>query len=79
MLIKIPANFDDTSAVLQPNKKTKDINNSKKNEKTSNKEQISEKEEQAEQRKRKSWVDCPLMDHQRSNPNRKFRMGPYCQ
>ena len=37
------ANFDSTSAELQP-----------------------EKEKQTEQRKKKSWAECSLMDHQRS-------------
>ena len=52
--MKIPANFDCTSAELQPNKNTEDINNRKNKEKISNKEQTSEKEEQTEQRKKKS-------------------------
>ena len=39
-------NFDGTSADLQPNKNTEDINNRKNKENASNEEQISEKEEQ---------------------------------
>ena len=60
------ANFDSTSAELQPNKNTEDTNNSQNKENTSNEEQIPEKEKETEQRKKKSWVECPLMDHQRS-------------
>ena len=39
-------NFDGTSADLQPNKNTEDINNRKNKENASNEEQISGKEEQ---------------------------------
>ena len=55
----MPANFDGTSAEPQPNKNVEDINNRKNKENTSNKEQISGKEEQTQQRKSKSWADCP--------------------
>ena len=60
------ANFDNTSAKLQPNKNTEYIDNRKIKENTSNEKQISEKEGQTVQRKNKSWADCPLTDHQRS-------------
>ena len=40
------ANFDGTNAESQPNKNTKDINNSKNKKDTSNKEQIPEKNKQ---------------------------------
>ena len=59
----MPANFDCSSAEPQSNNNTEDINNRKNKENTSNKAQILEKEEQ---RKNKSWTDCPLMDHKRS-------------
>ena len=52
----MPANFDGTSAEPQPNKNVEDINNRKNKENTSNK---SGKEEQTQQRKSKSWADCP--------------------
>ena len=57
------ANFDGTTAEFQPNKNTEDINNRKNKENTSNEEQISEKEEQ---KQNKSSADCLLTDHRNS-------------
>ena len=62
----MPANFDGTSAEIQPDKNKEDINNRKNKENTSNEEEISEKEKQTEQRKNKSLTECPLTDHQRA-------------
>ena len=57
----MPANFDSTNAKLQPNKNIEDMNYRKNKENASNENQMLEKEEQ---RKNKSWADCPLTDHQ---------------
>ena len=57
------ANFNSANAESQSKENTEDINDRKNKENTSNEKQISEKEEQ---KKNKSWADCPLTDHQRS-------------